>query len=78
MDKLTAKIGCTPPPPPVFKGYQIEVYLKSGHTIKFRCEDFTVKINALTGEYVGYEVKDLKEPRQVDFDTRLIAGYIVK
>lgn len=75
MDKPSARFEHTLPP---FKGYQVEVYLKSGQTIKARCEDFTVKLNALTGEYVGYEFKGLKEPRRVDFDPRLIAGYIVK
>lgn len=76
MDTPSARIANTSLP--VFRGNQVEVYLKSGHTIKLRCEKAEFRWNSFTREYVGFEFKGLKEPKQVDFDPRLIAGYIVK
>jgi hypothetical protein len=78
VDKPSLRIGNTAPTPPAFRGYQVEVYLKTGHTIKLRCELAKFHWDSLAGEYIGYEFNGLKEPRVVDLDPKLIAGYIVK
>lgn len=76
MDKPSARIqGAVPPVP---KGSKIEVFLKSGHTVKIRCEEWNFKFNTLTGEYTGYLFKGLIEPNAVGFVPSQIVGYVVR
>jgi hypothetical protein len=76
MDKPSARITGSAPYVP--KCSNLEVFLKSGHTVKIRCEEWNFKFNTLTGEYTGYRLKGLIEPNAVGFVPSQIAGYTVR
>ncbi|MCP3742719.1 hypothetical protein [Rossellomorea sp. BNER] len=77
MDKQSVRIGATPPPKPSKQVNRIEIYLKTGHTIKVTCEKYGFTTNTFTGEYTGYEFKGLVEPKSLGINPNQIAGYIL-
>lgn len=76
MDKPSARIrpGSIPPKPSIVV-CRLEIYLKSGHTIKVVCEDWTFRVNNLTGEYEGYHFVGLIKPKKLGIVPNQIVGY---
>ena len=52
----------------------VEIFLKSGQTVEFKCEKCTFKFDNM-GEYVGYEFKGITKYKIVSFVPSQIAGY---
>lgn len=63
--------------PPESKYCQLEIYLKSGHTIEVTCEDYKFNRNAV-GNYTGYELGGIIKPKSLSFDFNEMVGFIVK
>lgn len=53
----------------------VEIFLKSGQTVKFECVQCTFKFSDATGEYVGYEFKEIKKYKIISLVPSQIAGY---
>lgn len=57
---------------------RVEVFLKSGHTVKFRCDECTFQFDKTTGEYTGYKFTGIVGYHIVSFVPAQIAGYTTK
>lgn len=57
--------------------HRLEIYLKSGHTLKVDCKIWNFEFNS-TGECTSYELKGLENLKKVGIVPNQIAGYIVK
>lgn len=54
----------------------IEIYLKSGHTIKVKCEEVSFTYNEKTLEHTGYRFRGIKSPKDVHLVPSQICGWI--
>lgn len=71
------RMGNTDSPNPT-KVERLEIYLKSGQTLKVVCEKYKFTFNTFSGEYDGYFFEGLIEPRRLGLVPSQIAGYTVK
>lgn len=56
---------------------KLEIYLKSGHTLKVKCEEWSFTYDNYSCEFTGYNFKGLKSPKTIRLVPSQIAGYIV-
>ena len=65
------------PPPRKDNLVELEIFLKSGHSIKVRCEQWKF-IMSEDGQIVGYEFSGMKIPKTLGINPEQIAGFIEK
>lgn len=56
---------------------KLKIFLKSGHTVILKCDEWKFTINNVTLEYTGYSFNGLKNVDAISFEPSQIAGYIV-
>lgn len=54
----------------------VTVYLKSGQSVKIRCQEATFSCSNVTGEYVGYTIKGAN--KRFGFNPKEIAAWQAK
>ena len=58
--------------------WTIDVYMKSGHTVKVKCKQYSFSYNNTTLDYVGYEFKGTPKNTRYDLVPSQIAGFTAK
>ena len=56
---------------------ELEIYLKSGQTLKVKCKEWSFTYDNYSREFTGYTFKGLKFPKMISLVPSQIAGYIV-
>lgn len=58
--------------------FELEIYLKSGHTINVKCEGWSFDTDKDSGEFTGYNLQGLITPSKFEVVPSQIVGYIQK
>lgn len=57
---------------------QVSIFLSSGHTVTFVCDEFTIEKNMNTGKYTGYTIEGSREYVLLSLSLPEIVGCAVK
>lgn len=57
---------------------KVNVYLKSGQTISFKCKEITFEYKNDTLEYCGYKIEGIVGLKKLNFVPSQIAAYTIK
>lgn len=57
---------------------KVEVFLKSGQTLKFQCEKCNFSYDKQTLEFTGYEFKNIKEYEKISIVPNQISAYSIR